>query len=140
MLKISDERCTQTQIRNVCRRTLDHLTVLLPHLINPVVGATSTLAKKSVSVKLQVISKQMVGELQCRPLMATAATGSERGRLLYILDRTSSRRILFENYDTCFFKPVLSVSLSRQAADGSSIMTYFQKLLTLDLGLRRCFP
>ncbi|BHF77770.1 hypothetical protein SprV_0602088000 [Sparganum proliferum] len=82
----------------------------------------------------------------CQPVMATTAAGPSRpSRLFYINDKSSGLRFLVDTGAEVSVIPPLRrhrlkpSQFSLQAANSTTISTYGQRSLTLDLGLRRRF-
>ena len=78
--------------------------------------------------------------------MATSAAGRRSGRLLYVTDRESRLRFLVDTgAEVSIIPPSKAERKNRQdtfgllAANGSPIVTYGTRSLTLNLGLRRTF-
>eukprot|EP00117_Sycon_ciliatum_P039851 scpid21637/ scgid29378/ Retrotransposable element Tf2 155 kDa protein type 1 len=93
-----------------------------------------------------------VGKREGQPLVATASvvgpSNTATGRLLFVKDRSQSVEFLVDTGAAVSVLPPSFVTLSRRvhrnsprlrAANQSSIATYGQQLLDLDLGLRRTF-
>ena len=86
-----------------------------------------------------------LGKRASRPLMATSVPGQSHLRLFFVLERSSHRRFLV---DTGAAVSVLPVKSDRQhsqsgvhllAANGTAILTFGTRSLTLNLGLRQPF-
>ena len=87
-----------------------------------------------------------VGKLQRQRLMATSLPGTTPpSRLFYVTDRPSGARFLVDTgADTSIIPPSPAekrhlFSRTLQAVNQTSIQTYGEKSLTLDIGLRRTF-
>ena len=79
--------------------------------------------------------------------MATAVAGKPVGRLLYVHDASNNIRFLIDTGAQVSVLPydhekrnLHPSGLTLQAANNTKIATYGQKLLKVDLGLRRSFP
>ncbi|CAH8493835.1 unnamed protein product [Dicrocoelium dendriticum] len=79
--------------------------------------------------------------------MATAASGQSYSRLLYVYDSSTNLNFLVDTGAEVSVIPrsaekrnLLPTGLTLQAANNTKIHTYGQKMLTLNLGLRRSFP
>ena len=86
------------------------------------------------------------GKRPGQSLVATNATGQRVGRLLYVTDRESRLRFLVDTgAEVSIIPPSKAERKNRQdtigllAANGSPIVTYGTRSLTLNLGLRRTF-
>nr|VZI07138.1 unnamed protein product [Spirometra erinaceieuropaei] len=86
------------------------------------------------------------GKRPRQSVTATAAAGQSRpGRLFYISDKTSGLRFLVDTgAEICVIPPprrhhLKLAQFSLQAANSTTINTYGQRSLTLDIGLRRRF-
>lgn len=86
----------------------------------------------SITVSLKLCEKR-----KSLSVMAITATGSGPGPLLQIFDRSSFMRLLNDTdpYVSSGQHPLCPTILTLQAANGSRIKTYGQKLLKLGLGL-----
>jgi cleavage and polyadenylation specificity factor subunit 1 len=87
-----------------------------------------------------------LGKPAGRALMATSVPGQFRSRPFFILERNSRRRFLIDTGaeisvlpPTKLDKPRRQHGFNLQAANGTTILTYGQRSLTLNLGLRRPF-
>ena len=86
------------------------------------------------------------GKLAGQSLMATDVIGHNTSRLFFILEKSTHQRYLVDTGAEVSTIPPTKLdrqsgpaSLSLQAANGSQISTYWTRLLTLNLGLRRPF-
>ncbi|BHF74688.1 hypothetical protein SprV_0501777500 [Sparganum proliferum] len=86
------------------------------------------------------------GKRPCQPVTTTATAGQSRpSRLFYISDKTSGLRFLADTgAEICVISPprrhhLKHSQFSLQAANSTTINTYGQRSLTLDIGLRRRF-
>ena len=87
-----------------------------------------------------------VGKHPSQPLMATGVAGSLPSRLFFITDRSTGAKFLIDTGAEVSVIPPSRTewqhrqdSLMLQAANNTSITTYGQRSLTLDLGLRCTF-
>ena len=74
--------------------------------------------------------------------MATSATGRQPSHLLYVTDRTSKLRLLIDTGAEISLVPPThrkQNGFSLQAANGTQIVVYGRRSLTLNLGLQRTF-
>lgn len=88
----------------------------------------------------------MAGKLENRALAAAGDSGLHESRLFYVLDRVTRQRFLVDTGAEVSVLPVspsekrrLSQTSPLRAVNCSSIATYGQRSLTIDLGLRRTF-
>ena len=91
-----------------------------------------------------------VGKLELRELMAAAVHGPQRrgSRRLFIQDRRNGLRFLVDTGADISVLPPTSAqrctsrecSAPLSAVNGTSIATYGQRLLAVDIGVRRVFP
>ena len=86
------------------------------------------------------------GKRPGQSLVATNAAGQQTGRLLYVTDRESRLRFLVDTGAEVSIIPPSNVEKKNRqdtfgllAANGSPIVTYGTRSLTLNLGLRRTF-
>ena len=89
---------------------------------------------------------QLVGKLSRQALTATSVPGSELSRLFYVRDPSTNLRFLVDTgAEISVIPPTLSdratqrTDLILHAANNTTIHTYGNRSLTLDLGLRRHF-
>lgn len=88
----------------------------------------------------------VAGKPDHRALAAAGAPGSRQSRLFYVVDRIAGHRFLVDTGAEVSVLPVtpaekrrLSQTTPLRAVNSSSIPTYGQRSLTIDLGLRRTF-
>lgn len=97
------------------------------------------------ALQLQIFSIRQLGKLNPRCLGTAEDSTISQSRRLYVYDRSTNKKFLIDSGADISVIPPLYKQKPKPstrflyAANGSNIVTYGEKLLKLDLGLRRSF-